>query len=100
MLFAGAGAVLLDQFYGDGLLTNHWLAAIGASLREAASTLPEGRGLRIPQIGAGTARAQRPVLPMLERRSAHLHVHRRFRGLLPPAMQKTRGLPRGGDEGV
>src|SRR5207249_9940908 len=24
VLFAGAGAELLDQFYGDGLLTSHW----------------------------------------------------------------------------
>ena len=28
VLFAGAGAELLDQFYGDGLYTSPWLAAI------------------------------------------------------------------------
>ena len=30
VLFAGAGAELLDQFYGEGLYTSHWLAAIAA----------------------------------------------------------------------
>src|SRR5205814_3994430 len=47
VLFAGAGAELLDQFYGDGLLTSHWLGAITAAVQTAASMLPEGRGLRI-----------------------------------------------------
>ena len=31
VLFAGAGAELLDQFYGDGLYTSQWLAAISAA---------------------------------------------------------------------
>ena len=67
VLFAGAGAELLDQFYGDGLLTSHWLAAITAAVQEAAHALPEGRGLRILEVGAGTGGLSAQVLPALER---------------------------------
>jgi NADPH:quinone reductase-like Zn-dependent oxidoreductase/SAM-dependent methyltransferase/acyl carrier protein len=67
VLFAGAGAELLDQFYGDGLLTSHWLAAISAVVQEAARALPEGRGLRILEVGAGTGGLSAQVLPALER---------------------------------
>jgi acyl transferase domain-containing protein/NADPH:quinone reductase-like Zn-dependent oxidoreductase/SAM-dependent methyltransferase/acyl carrier protein len=67
VLFAGAGAELLDQFYGDGLLTSHWLAAIAAAVQEAARALPEGRGLRILEVGAGTGGLSAQVLPALER---------------------------------
>src|SRR5205823_3878095 len=67
VLFAGAGAELLDQFYGDGLLTSHWLAAITAAVQTAASTLPEGRGLRILEVGAGTGGLSAQILPALER---------------------------------
>jgi acyl transferase domain-containing protein/SAM-dependent methyltransferase/acyl carrier protein len=67
VLFAGAGAELLEQFYGDGLLTSHWLAAITAAVREAARVLPEGRGLRILEIGAGTGGLASQLLPGLER---------------------------------
>jgi acyl transferase domain-containing protein/NADPH:quinone reductase-like Zn-dependent oxidoreductase/SAM-dependent methyltransferase/acyl carrier protein len=67
VLFAGAGADLLDQFYGDGLLTSHWLAAITAAVQEAARALPEGRGLRILEVGAGTGGLTAHLLPALER---------------------------------
>src|SRR4029077_14971239 len=67
VLFAGAGAELLDQFYGDGLLTSHWLGAITAAVQTAASTLPEGRGLRILEVGAGTGGLSAQILPALER---------------------------------
>ena len=67
VLFAGAGAELLDQFYGDGLLTSHWLAAITAAVQEGARVLPEGRGLRILEVGAGTGGLSAQVLPALER---------------------------------
>ena len=67
VLFAGAGADLLDQFYGDGLLTSHWLAAITAAVQEAARVLPEGRGLRILEVGAGTGGLTAHLLPALER---------------------------------
>ena len=67
VLFGGASAELLDQFYGDGLLTSHWLAAITAAVREGARVLPEGRGLRILEFGAGTGGLSSQVLPALER---------------------------------
>jgi acyl transferase domain-containing protein/NADPH:quinone reductase-like Zn-dependent oxidoreductase/acyl carrier protein len=67
VLFAGNGAELLDQFYGDGLLTSHWLAAITAAVQEAARALPEGRGLRILEVGSGTGGLSAQVLPALER---------------------------------
>ena len=67
VLFSGIGAELLDQFYGDGLFTSHWLAAIAAAVSSAARNLPEGRGLRILEIGAGTGGLASQVLPLLER---------------------------------
>src|SRR5204862_5156797 len=67
VLFAGNGAELLDQFYGDGWLTSHWLAAITAAVQEAVCALPEGRGLRILEVGAGTGGLSAQVLPALGR---------------------------------
>jgi len=67
VLFAGGGADLLDQFYGDGLVTSPWLGAIGRAVEEIARQLPEGRGLRILEIGAGTGGLASQVLPLLER---------------------------------
>jgi acyl transferase domain-containing protein/SAM-dependent methyltransferase/acyl carrier protein len=67
VLFSGIGAELLDQFYGDGLFTSHWLAAIAAAVSSAARSLPEGRGLRILEIGAGTGGLTSQVLSLLER---------------------------------
>ena len=40
ILFAGAGADLLDQFYGDGLFTSHWLAAIARRCRKPPAICP------------------------------------------------------------
>ena len=67
VLFSGIGAELLDQFYGDGLFTSPWLAAIAAAVSTAGRSLPEGRGLRILEIGAGTGGLASQVLPFLER---------------------------------
>lgn len=67
VLFSGVGAELLDHFYGDGLFTSHWLAAIAAAVSTAGRSLPEGRGLRILEIGAGTGGLTSQVLPLLER---------------------------------
>ncbi len=67
VLFAGSGADLLDQFYGEGLYTSHWLAAISAAVQEAERRLPEGRGLRILEVGAGTAGLSAHLLPILQR---------------------------------
>ncbi|MEY2538449.1 MAG: hypothetical protein QOG67_2189 [Verrucomicrobiota bacterium] len=67
VLFSGVGAELLDHFYGDGLFTSHWIAAIAAAVSTAGRSLPEGRGLRILEIGAGTGGLASQVLPLLER---------------------------------
>ncbi len=67
VLFAGTSAELLDQFYGEGLYTSHWLAAIAAAVHEAATHLPVGRGLRILEVGAGTGGLTSHVLPLIER---------------------------------
>jgi SAM-dependent methyltransferase len=66
ILFSAARADLLDQFYADGLFTSHWLAAIAGAVREAARHLPEGRGLRILEVGAGTGGLTSHILPLLE----------------------------------
>ncbi len=67
VLFSGIGSELLDHFYGDGLFTSHWLAAIAETVSTAARSLPEGRGLRILEIGAGTGGLASQVLTLLER---------------------------------
>ncbi|MEA3209803.1 MAG: hypothetical protein QOE70_2860 [Chthoniobacter sp.] len=93
VLFAGAGAELLEQFYSDGLLTSHWLAAIAAAVSEAARALPEGRGLRILEVGAGTGGLSAQVLPALER-GLHSYVFTDVSaGFFPGAMQKLAAFP-------
>ncbi|HZJ14929.1 MAG TPA: SDR family NAD(P)-dependent oxidoreductase [Chthoniobacteraceae bacterium] len=93
VLFAGVGAELLDQFYGDGLLTSHWLAAIGAAVSEAARALPEGRGLRILEVGAGTGGLSAHVLPLLER-GLHTYTFTDVSAaFFPGAMQKLAAFP-------
>jgi acyl transferase domain-containing protein/NADPH:quinone reductase-like Zn-dependent oxidoreductase/SAM-dependent methyltransferase/acyl carrier protein len=67
VLFSGIGADLLEQFYGDGLFSSQWLGAIAAALEVAARRLPEGRGLRVLEIGAGTGGLASQTLPFLER---------------------------------
>jgi len=93
VLFAGMGPELLDQFYGDGLLTSHWLAAITGAVKEIAARLPEGRGLRILEVGAGTGGLGSQVLPALER---GLHSYT-FTDVSPAffssAMQKLAAFP-------
>ncbi|MGB8168186.1 MAG: SDR family NAD(P)-dependent oxidoreductase [Chthoniobacteraceae bacterium] len=93
VLFATGGAELLDQFYGDGLLTSHWLAAIGAAVSETARALPEGRGLRILEVGAGTGGLSAQVLPLLER-GLHTYVFTDVSaGFFPSALQKLATFP-------
>src|ERR1700694_5959985 len=67
VLFTSGGPELLDQFYGDGLVTSPWLAAIACAVEEVARHLPEGRGLRILEVGAGTGGLASQVLPLIER---------------------------------
>ena len=93
VLFASGGADLLDQFYGDGLITSPWLAAIGSAVEEAARQLPEGRGLRILEIGAGTGGLASQVLPLLER-GLHSYVFSDVSAaFFPSARQKLAAFP-------
>ena len=92
-LFTGGGADLLDQFYGDGLITSPWLAALGRAVEEAANHLPAGRGLRILEIGAGTAGLASQVLPLLER-NLHSYVFSDISAsFFPAARQKLAAFP-------
>ncbi len=92
-LFSGAGADLLDQFYGEGLLTSHWLAAIAATVQEAARALPEGRGLRILEVGAGTGGLAAQTLPALERGLHSYTFTDVSAGFFPGAEQKLAAFP-------
>ena len=93
VLFTGGGADLLDQFYGDGLVTSPWLAAIGRAVEEVARQLPEGRGLRILEIGAGTGGLASQVLPLLER-GLHTYVFSDVSAaFFPAARQKLAAFP-------
>jgi acyl transferase domain-containing protein/NADPH:quinone reductase-like Zn-dependent oxidoreductase/SAM-dependent methyltransferase/acyl carrier protein len=91
VLFTGAGAELLDQFYGDG--SSHWLAAIAAPLQAAERALPEGRGLRILEIGGGTAGLAAHVLPLLERGLHTYTLTDVSAGFFPGALQKLGAFP-------
>jgi acyl transferase domain-containing protein/NADPH:quinone reductase-like Zn-dependent oxidoreductase/SAM-dependent methyltransferase/acyl carrier protein len=93
VLFAGTSAELLDQFYGEGLYTSHWLAAIAAAVEEAAGHLPEGRGLRILEVGAGTGGLTSHLLPLLER-DLHSYIFSDVSAaFFSGAMQKLAGFP-------
>ncbi len=93
VLFTGANAELLDQFYGDGLLSSHWMAGITRAVQEAARQLPEGRGLRILEVGAGTAGLAAHLLPMLERGLHHYTFSDVSAGFFPAAGQKLAAFP-------
>jgi len=93
VLFAGGGAELLDQFYGDGFYNIPWLAAIAAAVQEAEHHLPEGRGLRILEIGGGTAAVSAHLLPLLERGLHSYTFTDVSAGFFPGAMQKLAAFP-------
>lgn len=93
VLFTSGGAELLDQFYGDGLVTSPWLAAIACAVEEVARHLPEGRGLRILEIGAGTGGLASQVLPLIER-GLHSYVFSDVSAaFFPAARQKLAAYP-------
>ncbi len=93
VLFTGSGADMLDQFYGDGLFSSTWLAAIASAVGEAARHLPEGRGLRILEIGAGTGGLSSQLLPLIER-GVHTYVFSDVSpGFFPGAKQKLAAFP-------
>ncbi len=93
VLFSGAGAELLEQFYGDGLYTSRWLGAIAAAVQEAALHLPEGRGLRVLEVGGGTAGLAAHVLPLLEPGLHSYTFTDVSAGFFPSAMQKLAAFP-------
>ncbi|HET7239340.1 MAG TPA: SDR family NAD(P)-dependent oxidoreductase, partial [Terrimicrobiaceae bacterium] len=93
ILFGGAGADLLDHFYGDGPFTSQWLAGIAAAVQEAARHLPEGRGLRILEVGAGTGGLTSLVLPLLERGRHSYTFSDVSAAFFAGAMQKLAGFP-------
>lgn len=66
-LFGGQNADVLEHFYGDGLFSSHWMTGFSAAVKETARRLPEGRGLRILEVGGGTGGLAAYVLPQLER---------------------------------
>jgi acyl transferase domain-containing protein/acyl carrier protein len=93
VLFASGGPELLDQFYGDGLVTSPWLAAIACAVEEVARHLPEGRGLRILEVGAGTGGLASQVLPLIER-GLHSYVFSDVSAaFFPAAKQKLAAFP-------
>ena len=93
VLFTSGGPELLDQFYGDGLITSPWLAAIACAVEEVARHLPEGRGLRILEIGAGTGGLASQVLPLIER-GLHSYVFSDVSAaFFPAARQKLAAYP-------
>src|ERR1700736_5085930 len=93
VLFGGIGSDLLDQFYGEGLYTSHWLAAISVAVRKAACHLPEGRGLRILEVGAGTGGLASHLLPLLER-GLHSYLFTDISAaFFPGARQKLAAYP-------
>jgi acyl transferase domain-containing protein/NADPH:quinone reductase-like Zn-dependent oxidoreductase/NAD(P)-dependent dehydrogenase (short-subunit alcohol dehydrogenase family)/SAM-dependent methyltransferase/acyl carrier protein len=93
VLFAGTSAELLDQFYGEGLYASHWLAAIAATVQEAARHLPEGRRLRILEVGAGTGGLAAHVLPLIDR-ELHSYIFSDVSAaFFSSATQKLAGFP-------
>ena len=93
VLFAGSSAELLDQFYTEGLYTSHWLAAIAAVVQEAARHLPEGRGLRILEVGAGTGGLTSQVLALIDRELHSYTFSDVSAAFFSGAMQKLAGFP-------
>ncbi|MCE9519801.1 MAG: SDR family NAD(P)-dependent oxidoreductase, partial [Verrucomicrobia bacterium] len=93
VLFTGPGAELLDHFYGDGLFASHWMASISRALQEAARQLPEGRGLRILEIGAGTGGLAALLLPLLDRGLHSYTFTDVSAGFFPGANQKLAAFP-------
>jgi acyl transferase domain-containing protein/NADPH:quinone reductase-like Zn-dependent oxidoreductase/SAM-dependent methyltransferase/acyl carrier protein len=93
VLFAGSSAELLEQFYSEGLYTSHWLAAIAATVQEAARHLPEGRGLRILEVGAGTGGLTSHVLALLDRGLHSYTFSDVSAAFFSAAMQKLASFP-------
>ncbi|MGA1123151.1 MAG: SDR family NAD(P)-dependent oxidoreductase [Chthoniobacterales bacterium] len=93
VLFTGAGSDLLEHFYSDGIFAAPWLSAVAAALQRTARALPEGRGLRILEVGGGTAGLAAYVLPRLDR-DLHRYVFTdASTAFFPSAQQKLASFP-------
>ena len=93
VLFSGMGSEHLEQFYGDGLYASHWVTAISTAVRGAAGGLPDGRGLRILEVGAGTGGLASLLLPLLDR-GLHRYVFSDVStGFFLTAQQKLAAFP-------
>ena len=93
VLFSGGGGEMLDQFYGDGLFASQWMASLSSAVCEMARSLPEGRGLRILEVGAGTGGLAAHLLPLLER-GLHSYVFSDVsQSFFNAAMQKLAAFP-------
>ena len=96
VLFSGTGAELLDQFYGDGLFTSHWL---GGHRRRGAGGRAPSAGRSRPAHPRNRRRHRRPGragAAAARARPALLHVHRCLRGILPRRAAKAGRVPGGG----
>ena len=93
ILFTGSSAELLDHFYCEGLYTSHWLAAITAAVQEVARKLPEGRGLRILEVGAGTGGLAAHLLPLIEHQEHSYTFTDVSAAFFGSAKQKLAGFP-------
>ncbi len=93
VLFGGAGSDLLEHFYSDGIFSSPGLAALATAVRRTASVLPEGRGLRILEVGAGTGGLAAYVLPRLERERHRYVFTDASTAFFPSAQQKLAPFP-------
>ncbi|MEX1044689.1 MAG: SDR family NAD(P)-dependent oxidoreductase [Chthoniobacterales bacterium] len=93
VLFTGAGSDLLEHFYSDGIFSSPWLAGVATALRRSALALPEGRGLRILEVGAGTGGLAAYVLPRLQRELHRYVFTDASAAFFPSAQQKLASFP-------
>ena len=69
------------------------MISIGSAVQEAARHLPEGRGLRILEVGAGTAGLAAQLLPLLDRGIHHYTFTDVSAGFFSAANQKLAAFP-------
>ncbi|MBV8587314.1 MAG: acyltransferase domain-containing protein, partial [Verrucomicrobia bacterium] len=93
VLFSEGSADLLEEFYGEGVYTGPWLAAIAAAVQEAIRHAPEGYVLRILEVGAGTGGLSAQVLPAIAGESYSYVFSDVSAGFFSSAAQKLAGYP-------
>ncbi|MBV8968527.1 MAG: SDR family NAD(P)-dependent oxidoreductase, partial [Verrucomicrobia bacterium] len=93
VLFSEGSADLLEEFYGEGVYTGPWLAAIAAAVQDAIRHAPEGYVLRILEVGAGTGGLSAQVLPAIAGESYSYVFSDVSAGFFSSAAQKLAGYP-------